>query len=291
MRRRAVAVASVLAASLIAIVSVAVGAGISGPDAGGPAAQGAAAESVATDAASAPTPSPTSMPTDVAPSENPTTSATPSASPTATPDSTTTPAPVGTALAALETLQIKGRAPKTGYDREGDFGNAWKDVDHNGCDTRNDVLARDLTEIATSGPCKVMTGILVSPYTGTTIDFVRGQGTSALVQIDHLVALSNAWQTGAQQLTQAQREALANDPLNLLAVDGHSNMQKGDGDAATWLPAQKSIRCSYVARQVSVKSVYGLWVTQAEHDAIERILDTCPTQKAYPATADLLPKV
>ncbi|MET0782695.1 MAG: HNH endonuclease family protein, partial [Leifsonia flava] len=126
-------------------------------------------------------------------------------------------------------------------------------------------------------------GRLVSPYTGATIDFVRGQDTSALVQIDHLVALSNAWQTGAQQLTQAQREALANDPLNLMAVDGRSNMQKGDGDAATWLPAQKSIRCSYVARQVSVKSIYGLWVTQAEHDAIERILDTCPGQQAYPA--------
>ena len=178
--------------------------------------------------------------------------------------------------------------PKTGYDRDGDFGNAWKDVDRNGCDTRNDVLARDLTEIAKSGPCKVMTGMLVSPYTGATIDFVRGQDTSALVQIDHLVALSNAWQTGAQQLTQAQREALANDPLNLLAVDGRSNMQKGDGDAATWLPAQKSIRCSYVARQVSVKSVYGLWVTQAEHDAIERILDTCPGQAAYPAIVGLL---
>lgn len=274
-----------LAACLIAIVSVGIGGGISGPESGGPAAQTAVAESVATDAAS------TTTPRDVAPSANPTTSTTSGASPTATSDPTTTPAPVGTALAALETLPIKGRAPKTGYDREGDFGNAWKDVDRNGCDTRNDVLARDLTEIATSGPCKVMTGILVSPYTGATIDFVRGQGTSALVQIDHLVALSNAWQTGAQQLTQAQREALANDPLNLLAVDGHSNMQKGDGDAATWLPAQKSIRCSYVARQVSVKSVYGLWVTQAEHDAIEHILDTCPTQKSYPATAGLLPKV
>ncbi|MGO7983428.1 HNH endonuclease family protein, partial [Rhizobium johnstonii] len=119
-----------------------------------------------------------------------------------------------------------------------------------------------------SGPCKVLTGELVSPYTGEVIRFVRGQTTSALVQIDHLVALSDAWQTGAQQLTQVQRESLANDPLNLLAVDGRSNEQKSDGDAATWLPAAKAFRCTYVARQVSVKAAYGLWVTAAEHDAI-----------------------
>ena len=244
--------------------------------------------------------------------EQPTASATPSATPTPTPTPTParTPgpefseeAPVDpstvsasaeaasvvavdtsstdtTALALLATIPVKGKAAKTGYERTGMFGSAWIDVDRNGCDTRNDILARDLSPITKSGTCRVMTGYLVSPYTATSIAFVRGQDTSALVQIDHLVALSNAWQTGAQQLTQAQRVSLANDPINLLAVDGRSNAQKGDGDTATWLPSNKAIRCSYVARQVSVKATYGLWVTQAEHDAMTRVLGSCTGEMA-----------
>ncbi|MEA9999919.1 HNH endonuclease family protein, partial [Cryobacterium sp. RTS3] len=184
------------------------------------------------------------------------------------------------AVTLLATLAVKGKAPKTGYDRVGDFGTAWLDVDRNGCDTRNDVLGRDLTSVVKSGTCKVMSGTIVSPYTNATISFVRGAATSALVQIDHVVPLANAWQTGAQQLSQAQRVSLANDPLNLLAVDGRSNEQKSDGDTATWLPANKAYRCHYVARQISVKATYGLWVTQAERDAMTRILDTCPTEPA-----------
>jgi hypothetical protein len=178
--------------------------------------------------------------------------------------------------AQLATISVKGRAPMTGYDRVGDFGTAWTDVDHNGCDTRNDILARDLTSVTKSGVCTVLTGVLVSPYTGTTIAFTRGVATSTAVQIDHLVALGDAWQTGAQQIAQEQRVALANDPLNLLAVDGRSNEQKSDGDAATWLPSNKAIRCEYVERQVAVKAKYGLWVTPAEHDAIGGILARCP---------------
>jgi hypothetical protein len=185
-----------------------------------------------------------------------------------------------TALALLDTLPVKGRAPKTGYDRTTKFGTAWLDVDRNGCDTRNDILARDLEPDVKSGPCKVLSGTLADPYTGKTINFVRGNTTSLEVQIDHVVALMNAWETGAQQLTQAQRVSLANDPLNLLAVDGPTNLRKGAGDAATWLPPQKSFRCAYVARQVSVKATYGLWVTQAEHDAIARILASCPNEPA-----------
>lgn len=185
-----------------------------------------------------------------------------------------------TALALLATITVKGKAPKTGYERTGMFGTAWLDVDRNGCDTRNDILARDLTAIAKSGDCRVMTGNLVSPFTASSIAFVRGQDTSALVQVDHVVSLSNAWQTGAQQLTQAQRISLANDPINLLAVDGRSNAQKGDGDTATWLPSNKAFRCGYVARQVSVKATYGLWVTPAEHDAMTRVLNSCPGELA-----------
>ena len=194
-------------------------------------------------------------------------------------DSTTT----ATVQAAdlLETLPVKGRAPKTGYERSL-FGPTWADVDQNGCDTRNDILNRDLTDITyvNSVPCTVKTGVLADPYTGTVIDFVRGTTTSSAVQIDHVVALSDAWQKGAQQLTTEQRTAFANDPLNLQATDGPTNQQKGDGDAATWLPPAKGFRCEYVARQVSVKARYNLWVTQAEHDAIAGILATCPGQPA-----------
>ncbi|TFC28762.1 DUF1524 domain-containing protein [Cryobacterium sp. TMT1-3] len=208
----------------------------------------------------------------------PTSSARASASPavTAAPE-----APFDTAaLTVLATLPVKGRAPKTGYDREGSFGSAWQDVDQNGCDTRNDILARDLTVLVVDSSCEVQSGTLLGPYTGLTIAFVRGQTTSALVQIDHVVALSNAWQTGAQQLSPEQRVALANDPLNLLAVDGVTNSRKGDGDTATWLPPLKSYRCAYVARQVSVKASYALWVTAAERDAMMRILSDCPDEVA-----------
>ncbi len=190
----------------------------------------------------------------------------------------------GSAAAALAKLPVKGRAPKTGYTRE-QFGAAWADVDRNGCDQRNDVLARDMTnETFKPGTrnCVVLTGTLADPYTGRTIAFSRGQGTSEAVQIDHVVALSDAWQKGAQQLTAASRQRLGNDPLNLLAVDGPTNQSKGDGDAATWLPGAKSYRCSYVARQVEVKAKYGLWVTRSEHDAIAGVLAGCPGQKLPP---------
>lgn len=188
------------------------------------------------------------------------------------------PEPVGTAADALAALPVKGRAPKTGYSRD-EFGQRWADVDRNGCDQRNDVLARDLTgETFKPGTrdCVVLTGVLADPYTGRTIPFTRGQDTSTAVQIDHVVALSDAWQKGARQLDPQTRERLGNDPLNLLAVDGPTNSGKGDGDAATWLPPQRGYRCAYVARQVAVKAKYGLWVTQAEHDAIGRILGGCP---------------
>lgn len=181
------------------------------------------------------------------------------------------------ALDTLATLPIKGRAPKTGYDRD-QFGQAWADVDRNGCDTRNDILKRDLTAVSytNSVPCKVQSGTLADPYTAMTITFVRGASTSSAVQIDHVVALSDAWQKGAQQLSREQRTALANDPLNLQATDGPTNQQKGDGDAASWLPPNKSFRCEYVARQIAVKAAYKLWVTQAEHDAMAAILGDCP---------------
>nr|WP_169888541.1 DUF1524 domain-containing protein [Rhodococcus tukisamuensis] len=199
------------------------------------------------------------------------------------------------ALATLGTLPVKGRAPKTGYDRAL-FGQAWSDdvtVDggHNGCDTRNDILRRDLTAVALkpgSNGCTVLTGTLADVYTGTTVDFTRGQDTSRAVEIDHVVALSDSWQKGAQQLDEPTRRNFANDPRNLQAVDGPTNQRKSDGDAATWLPPNKAYRCTYVARQVEVKAAYGLWVTEAERDAIARVLGDCGAAPArvVPAAAD-----
>ncbi|WP_438853786.1 HNH endonuclease family protein [Agromyces sp. M3QZ16-3] len=190
------------------------------------------------------------------------------------PDGDLTAEELDAAREALAALPVKGRAPMTGYERDA-FGHGWIDVDRNGCDTRNDVLARDLVDPDRPAGCRVLSGVLDDPYTGAVIEFVRGQGTSQLVQIDHLVPLANAWVTGAQQLTDEERVAFANDPLNLLAVDGSANQQKGAGDAATWLPSNRSFRCEYVARQVAVKLAHGLWVTPPEHDAIERVLDGC----------------
>lgn len=179
------------------------------------------------------------------------------------------------ATEALDNLPVKGRASKTGYERA-QFGNGWQSS--GGCDTRNIILNRDLENIEVNDKCQVIKGVLDDPYTSKIIDFVRGEATSSDVQIDHVVALSNAWQTGAQQLTYDRRVELANDPLELLAVSGSANQQKSDGDAATWLPSNKSFRCQYVARQIAVKQKYSLWITAAERDAIAGILVKCPAQ-------------
>ena len=177
----------------------------------------------------------------------------------------------------LESLVVKGRAPKTGYTRA-QFGQTWADVNRNGCDTRNDILQRDLTNLSfRSGTrdCVVESGKLIDPYSGITINFVKGVKSSMEVQIDHVVALSNAWQTGAFKFTLEKRTQFANDPDNLLAVQGRLNSQKGDGDAATWLPPLKSYRCTYVSKQISVKAKYGLWVTAPEKAAMKNILAKC----------------
>jgi len=165
----------------------------------------------------------------------------------------------------------------TGYDRA-QFGGDWAAVGN--CDMRETILGRDLTNVVfrSAAGCTVLSGTLNDPYTGKVIHFVRGEGTSSAVQIDHVVALGDAWQTGAQQLGQTTRVQLYNDPLELLAVDGPSNEQKGDGDAATWLPANKPYRCRYIARQIAVKEKYHLWFTSAEHNAMQSILQACPNQ-------------
>ncbi|WP_326722614.1 HNH endonuclease family protein [Streptomyces sp. NBC_00243] len=183
----------------------------------------------------------------------------------------------GAALTAVDSLTVKGRAPKTGYTRE-KFGTAWADTDSNHCDTRDDILKRDLKDVKFSdGDCKVSSGVLDPDlYTGKDVKFTRGR---SLVDIDHVVALSDAWQKGAKYWDASKRIALANDPLNLRAVDSSTNRSKGDGDTATWLPPSKAYRCTYVAAQVAVKKKYELWVTSSEKAAMKKVLSTCPDQK------------
>ncbi len=177
----------------------------------------------------------------------------------------------------LAELEVKGRAPKTGYDP--DLFKWRSDVDHNGCDTRNDVLRRDLEDISLkSDGCVVTAGILDDEYAGRTYVFDRSPNN---IDIDHIVARSNAWQTGASAFDEDTLREFGNDPLNLLAVSSSLNRQKGDGDAATWLPPAKDYRCEYVSRQIAIKHKYELWVVKAEKAAMERVLDTCPQEPAF----------
>lgn len=201
-------------------------------------------------------------------------------------------APSPAASAALRTLAglpIHPADSMAGYARDR-FGTAWTDTDHNGCGTRDDILARDLSKAhRDSDGCTVLSGSLHDPYTGTTIRFRRGQATSTAVQIDHLVALADAWRTGARRLSAGRREQLANDPDELLAVDGPANESKGDQDASSWMPPNREFACPYVAGQVAVKVKYKLWVTRAEHDSMASTLRHCgkpPTSRATrPSTA------
>jgi len=180
------------------------------------------------------------------------------------------------ASVALDQLLVKGKGPKTGYDRNR-FGPAWFDVDNNNCNTRDDILRRDLQERQMDGSCRVLAGVLYpDPYTGSPIRFVRGR---SLVDIDHVVALGQAWESGAARWSFPQRVRFANDPLNLLAVSASANRQKGDREAAAWLPANRGFRCSYVARQIAVKRTYQLSVTPAEKAAMTRVLTGCPNER------------
>ena len=178
-------------------------------------------------------------------------------------------------LALLDGIEQRERTGHDGYSRE-EFGERWADVDGNGCDTRNDVLARDLEDVELRpGTCLVQSGTLRDPYSGLVIAFERGPVTSEAVQIDHVVALYDAWRTGAAAWSPGLRRQLANDPANLRAVDGETNDAKGHADAATWLPPHEAYRCEYVAGQVRIKAAYGLWMTPAEHEASRRLLESC----------------
>lgn len=183
------------------------------------------------------------------------------------------------AAVVLEQLEIKGRAPKTSYART-EFYAGWPNID--GCSLRQRIIKRELgdTAVLADDECTVISGEFDEPYTGSHLVFHAKSDFTTGIQIDHVVALSDAWQKGAQYFDADTRYQIATDPLNLLAVDSKANQGKSDGDAATWLPANKAFRCQYIARQISVKYKYHLWVTQAEHDTMADILATCPNEPA-----------
>lgn len=265
-------IAKVAFTVIVLLISIAAVGGTIRPTVATTGANGAA--SVVTPAPPLPNPDTAPLPTAAVPSTSVKTPTLPTAAPK---PPTAKRAAAGTALAAVAALTVKGRGPKTGYGRD-QFGQAWFDTDRNGCDTRNDMLRRDLASRQMKNDCKVLAGTLApDPYTGTSIRFVYGGASE--VDIDHIVALSDAWQKGAANWPAGKRLALANDPLNLLAVDASANRAKGDGDTATWLPPNKAYRCSYVARQVAVKSKYGVWVTSSERAAMTRVLSACPTMR------------
>lgn len=197
---------------------------------------------------------------------------------TVAPSPTTTQSP---GHAALEGLPIQPADHTAPYRRDA-FGQRWSDdvtveFGHNGCDTRNDILRRDLRDVIVkpnTHDCVALSGTLDDPYTGATIAFQRGQDTSPMIQIDHIVALANAWATGAQQWDDQTRRNFANDPRNLLAVDGPTNISKSAGDATQWLPPNEAFICDFTHAQINIKRTYGLWVTQAEHDALAHAIDT-----------------
>lgn len=208
------------------------------------------------------------------------------AEPTSGPPSTSAAPPgVPTSRYDLARRQLGGLEVR-GWDRTSDFrrsqfGEAWSDnVDvefgRNGCNTRDDILRRDLTNLVVRPfTCYAQSGTLIDPYTGASIAFVRGPETSNSIEIDHVVSLADAWYKGARAWDPQRRLDFANDPRNLLSVSPQANFEKAFRDAASWLPPNESFRCDFAARQVEVKSAYGLWLSAKEKKALTEVLARC----------------
>lgn len=204
------------------------------------------------------------------------------ASTTATPAPPVAPDPrYDTARRQLENLPVRGWDRTSDFQRY-QFGEAWSDdvnveFGHNGCNTRDDILRRDLKDLVVRPfTCFAQSGTLTDPYTGTVIEFVRGPRSSNAVEIDHVVALADAWYKGARAWDPQRRLDFANDPRNLLAVSPQANFDKAFRDAASWLPPNLAFRCDFVARQIDVKTAYGLWTSAKEKKALADVLSGCP---------------
>lgn len=190
---------------------------------------------------------------------------------------------VAAAKSMLKKLAIRTMS-SADYDRTADFGSAWVDVDNNGCDTRNDILERDLSQETYKDGCLIATGVLRDPYTGRVINFVRGVGTSTKVQIDHVIPLHLAWQYGANKWSLGKRVTFANDPINLIATDGPTNARKSDSGPDEWLPPNQSFRCSYVIRFIRIAYLYQVGVTTSMKKVMSSTLATCKKVVGSPAT-------
>ena len=184
------------------------------------------------------------------------------------------------ARAQLAALPVKGWDRQTDFSRYR-FGEPWSDdvnveFGHNGCNTRDDILRRDLTQLVVGpGTCYAQSGVLIDRYTGESIAFVRGPDSSEAIQIDHVISLSDAWYKGARDWDEQRRRDFANDPRNLLAVGAKANFDKAFRDANAWLPPNPAFRCEFVARQIAVKAAYRLWVSANEKRAMAAVLDHC----------------
>ncbi len=184
---------------------------------------------------------------------------------------------VAAALAGLDTIKATPATRVPDYRRD-EFGPAWADVDGNGCRTRDDILARDLTKVKTEDGCKVLSGVLKDPYTGKTIKFTFGEKTSQAVQIDHIVSLSGAWKGGAYKWDDERREQFANDPANLLSVSGAVNASKSDKGPAKWMPRNAGNRgfdCEYAIRHTHILANYGLTAPSADIEMLRGTLERC----------------
>lgn len=193
-------------------------------------------------------------------------------------------ADIADARGSLTRLAVVDRPSMTNDYRRAAFGEAWKDVDGNGCNQRDDVLFRDVVKsapftAAQQHACShdMLAGTWIDPYTGVSITLTdaKQQDQAQSVQIDHIVALSVAWRYGARAWTDEKRGQFANDLANLAAVGGAVNQGKGGADAAGWRPV-RAAQCGYAVRYVRVKAAYGLPVDPSEKKALMALLGTCP---------------
>lgn len=206
------------------------------------------------------------------------------ADPGATPSTPSASPGTGKAItAALGKVRVLGeRREVAGYRRD-QFGRAWTDDHagvggHNGCDTRNDVLAAQLKAPTYRGKsrCVVIAGTLVvDPYTGKQLEFRKAAASE--IQIDHIYPLSRAWDMGAASWPKQRRVDFANDEaMNLIAVDGPANASKGDSGPGEWLPINRNYRCTYALRYLQVASKWSLPITTADRDSVKAITRLCP---------------
>ena len=195
------------------------------------------------------------------------------------------PPPVVAGADVLSGVKTVAERVRGGDYRRGAFGDAWDDENtapggYNGCDTRDDILERDLddkTHVATKRcPQAVATGTLRDPYTNATIAFTRGNQIGAAVQIDHLVPLAYAWDMGARDWSDALRKRFANDPANLLAVAGQANQDKGDLPPGQWMPPNTAFHCQYAVAFIAVIRGYDLAVEQNSADRLRAAAAGCP---------------